>query len=121
MIHFGKEEQKMRTGLCVLLFAVLLFTGCHRAQVQMTVTYDRSPQREYPYASYGNVATIYWTIGVKNFQQEIHNHQSIKMTVPARTTLRASLQKFVTDVNGFQTATEDVFYTADHDHPVWKF
>jgi hypothetical protein len=111
----------MRTGLCLLLLSLLLLTGCHRATIQMTVTYDRFPQREYPYASYGNVATIYWTIGVKNFQQEVKNHQSIKLTVPARTTLRASLQKFVTDVNGFQSTTEDVFWTADHDHPVWKF
>ncbi len=110
-----------RTGLICALLILLFTAGCHRAQVQLTITYDRNPQKEYPYASYGDVAKIYWTIGVKNFEKEVRNHQSIKVTLPAKTSMRATLQKYVTDVNGFHQAQEDVFFTADHDHPVWKF
>ncbi len=116
-----KEFKIMRTGLCIVALSLVLLCGCHRSKVQLTITYDRFPQTVYPYASYGDVAKIYWTEGVTNYEKEVRNHQSIKVTVPPRTAMRASMQKYVTDLNGFHVATEDVFYTADHKNPVWKF
>jgi len=115
-----RKGNEMRTGLLLCVVAMLLLCGCHRAQLQLTITYDRNPQSEYPYASYGDVAKIYWTVGVKNFEQEVRNHKSITITVPNRTQMRATLQKFITDVNGFRAANEDVFFTADNSHSVWK-
>jgi hypothetical protein len=105
----------------LFLSLLLLVGGCKPQEVQLTITYDRTAANVFPYASYGDVAKIYYTVGGKNFEYSIQNHRSIQIKVMERTEIRASIEKFVTDENGPHTTREDIIYKVDSNKPVWKF
>lgn len=107
------------TVICVIIF--LFLSGCQPQDVQVTITYDRNPTNTYPYTTYGDVAKIYYTIGTNSYVKEVYNHRSIQLTVPAKTELRATFDKYVSDANGTRSTVEDAYYKADSKNPNWKF
>jgi hypothetical protein len=104
------------------IFFSLLFLigGCKPQEVELTITYDKNPENAFPYTSYGDIAKIYYTIGGKNFEYSIPNHQSIKIKVVERTEIRASIEKFITDGSGPHSARDEIIYKVDSSKPVWK-
>jgi hypothetical protein len=109
----------MRSVIVILALVLVFASGCHRSRVQLTIIYDKNNETSYPYASYGDAAKIYYTIGVKNFDTTVANHKRITISVPPRTQLRATVQKITSDVNGINSSMVDFFFTADHNHPTW--
>jgi hypothetical protein len=103
------------------LFSILfLLGGCKPQEVELTITYDKNPENVFPYTSYGDIVKIYYTIGGKNFEYSIPNHQSIKIKVMERTEIRASVEKFVTDGSGPHSTRDEIIYKVSSDNPIWK-
>jgi len=100
---------------------VLVLSGCQPQDVQVTITYDRNPSNGYPYTTYGDVAKIYYTISTNSYVKEVSNHRSIQITVPAKTELRATFDKYVTDAGGTRSTVGDAYYKVESKKPNWKF
>ncbi len=100
---------------------VLVLLGCQPKEVQVTITYDRNPTDAYPYTTYGDVAKIYYTIGSTSYVKEVYNHRSISVTLPAKTEVRATFDKYVTDAGGTRSTVGDAYYKVEIKNPNWKF
>ena len=105
--------------LLVLLISVLI--GCAPKDVKVTISYNKSPQNVYPYSTYGDFAKIYYTLGAKSFEYTVGNHRSIELTVPEKTRIRATYDKYISDASGQRATLEDAFYVVDKSRPVWNF
>jgi hypothetical protein len=111
----------MRIAVIVFIAVLIVVCGCQRQNVKVTIAYDKNPVNAYPYVSFSDVATIYYTVGIESFSQPVTNHKSIQIVVPEKTQLRASYEKYTSDAGGTTTTTASEFYTADTKNPHWKF
>jgi len=104
-----------------LIISLLIFSGCQKQNVTVTISYDKRPMDVFPYASYGEIAKIYYTVGGQHFEKTLQNHRSMQVVVLEKTLMRATYEKYVYNPNGSSSTHEDAFYTVDPKHPVWKF
>jgi hypothetical protein len=107
----------MRTLFAVVLLAVFLNPGCRPPDVEVTVKYEKRPVNAFPYIYYGETATLYYTISGKHFENKVNMNQTIKITVPEKTQIRATFDKFISDANGSRNTLEDAFYTVKSNNP----
>lgn len=107
----------MRIRIGGFFLAILILFGCKPPNVQVTITYDKNLSTGFPYAYYGETAKIYYTISGQHYEKEVQKHHSIQITVPERTEIRVTYEKFISDVNGQRTTLEDAFYKAKSDNP----
>ena len=110
----------MRLLLISVLLMALILPGCEPKEVTVTITYDRNATDSYPYTTFGDVAKIYYTIGTKSYEKEVYNHRSITLTLPSKTELRATFDKYVTDANGTRSTFGDAYYKVSSKNPNWK-
>jgi hypothetical protein len=111
----------MRIFLLSVFLISIVISGCQPKDVEVTITFDRNASQTYPYTTFGEVAKIYYTIGANSYVKEVYNHQSITLTLPAKTELRATFDKFVTDASGTRSTVGDEYYKVDSKKPHWKF
>jgi uncharacterized protein RhaS with RHS repeats len=111
----------MRIFIILVFLISVTLMGCQPKDVEVTITYDRNAAESYPYTTFGDVAKIYYTIGSNSYVKEVYNHRSITLTLPAKTELRATFDKYVTDANGTRSTVGDEYYKVDSKNPHWKF
>jgi hypothetical protein len=111
----------MKIMLTCLILIFMISPGCQKQNVQVTISYDKRPMDVYPFASYGEIAKVYYTVGSESFEKTVQNHRSIQIVVPEKTVMRASYEKYVYDPSGSNATHEDAFYTVDPKNPNWKF
>lgn len=111
----------MRILAISVFLMTLVLSGCEPKEVQVTITFDRNPEESYPYTTYGDVAKIYYTVGTQSYMKEVDNHRSITLTLPSKTEIRATFDKYVTDANGTRSTFGDAYYKVDSKNPNWKF
>ncbi|MBA4312461.1 MAG: hypothetical protein C0417_07505 [Chlorobiaceae bacterium] len=107
----------MRLLFAVLLTSILLIVGCRAPDVVVTIKYEKKPVNAFPYIYYGETAIIYYTISGKNFEKKVNMNGSIQITVPEKTQIRATFDKFVSDANGSRSTLDDAYYTAKSNNP----
>jgi hypothetical protein len=111
----------MRIFVLSVILISLALLGCQPKEVQVTITYDRNASDSYPYTTYGDIAKIYYTIGTNTYMKEVSNHRSITLTLPSKTEIRATFDKYVSDASGMKATFGDAYYKVDSKHPNWKF
>lgn len=107
----------MRLMFTVILTSLILILGCRAPDVVVTIKYEKKPVNAFPYIYYGETATIYYTISGKNFEHKVNMNRSIQITVPEKTQIRATFDKFVSDQNGSRSTLDDAYYTAKGSNP----
>lgn len=107
----------MRLLAPFLLIIALVLPSCRPQNVDVTVKYEKRPVNSFPYIYYGETATLYYTISGQHFEKKLNMNQSIKITVPEKTQIRATFDKFISDANGSRSTLDDAYYTAKADKP----
>ncbi len=107
----------MRIKFYLTILFLFMFIGCRPQNVKVTITYDKQPSYSFPYTYYGETAKIYYTISGRNYENQVKKRQSIQLTVPEKTQIRVTFEKFISDASGQRTTLEDAYYKASSKNP----